>query len=330
MNSTLQTRCESFIQNKEVIKKTLSWESTYNYPISAAIFTEKGQQADVERLRQCRDLLKGQTGIFSSFRGTVRVPAISMLAVDNNPQYKLQNALKAYDILKGYFFSSNYLVLSAMVIADMVEPERYEEIADRTRTLYNRMKVEHPFLTSSEDSAFAALMALSPLSDDQLVQDMERCYDLLKGQFFSGNAIQSLSHVLALGEGSAEEKCHKTMTLFQTLKNKGYKYGTSYELATLGVLALLPENPEVLAEKMIQVDQYLSHQKDFGIFGVGKRQRLMYAGILVAGEYADQMDQLSLNSAAISSTISLVIAQQVAICSAVAASSAAAASSSSS
>lgn len=330
MNSTLQIRCESFIQNKEVIKKTLSWESTYIYPISAAIFTEKGQQADANRLRQCRDLLKSQTGIFSSFRGTVRVPAISMLAVDYNPQGKLQNALKVYNMLKGHFFSSNYLVLSAMVIAELAEPERYGQIADRTRILYDRMKAEHPFLTSSEDSAFAALLALSPLSDDQLVQDMERCYELLKGQFFSSNAIQSLSHVLALGEGTSEEKCRRTMTLFQTLKNKGYKYGTSYELATLGVLALLPEDPEVLAEKMIQVDQYLSHQKDFGVLGVGKRQRLMYAGILVAGEYAGNMEHMNLNSAAISSTISLVIAQQVAICSAIAASSAAASSSSSS
>lgn len=329
MNSGVQTKCENFIRNKEIIKSTMGWENTYVYPICAAIFTEKDQRADADRLRQCRDLIKSQTGVFSSFRGTVKLPAISMLAVDSNPQYKLQNAIKVYNMLKGHFFSSDYLVLAAMVIADLAESERYGQIADRTRILYDRMKAEHPFLTSREDSVFAALLALSPLSDDQLIQDMERCYELLKGQFFSGNSIQSLSHVLALGEGTAEEKCRKTMTLFQILKNKGYKYGTNYELATLGVLALLPEEPEVLAEKMIEVDRFLSHQKGFGFWGVGSKQRLMYAGILVSGDYADTANRIGLNSAAISSTISLVIAQQVAMCTAIAAASASSSSSSS-
>lgn len=129
---------------------------------------------------------------------------------------------------------------ASLILSDVVEPERYGEIAGRTRHIYELMRNEHPFLTSGEDSVFAAMLALSELTDEQIVEETEQCYRLLKPEFFSGNAVQSLSHVLALREGKAEDKCKATMELFHSLKARGCKYGTDYELATLGVLAMLP------------------------------------------------------------------------------------------
>ncbi len=327
MEQSLKARCEQFIRNRDVIKSTLIWESTYVYPVCAAIFTDKEKVADADTLKQSRSILKEHTGVFSNFRGPVELAAISMLATDYNPEGKMQSMLKVYDYLKKHFFTSSYLVLAAMVIADLAEPHQYEEVAIRTRRLYERMKAKHPFLTSGEDSVYAALLALSPMSDEQLIQDMERCYDQLHGEFFSGNAIQSLTHVLALGEGTANEKCRKTMDLFNILKNKGHKYGTSYELATLGVLALLPVEPETLAQQIIEVDEYLSQQKGYGFFGTTRKQRLMHAGMLVSMEYVQSADRTALNPAAISSAVSLVIAEQVAICCAIAAASSASSSS---
>ena len=78
---------------------------------------------------------------------------------------------------------------------------------------------------------------------------------------------------------------------------------------------------------MAEVDGYLAGQKGFGAFGIGKRQRLMYAGMLVQGEY---LEKNTLQTAAINGTLSLIIAQQVSMCAAVAATAAASSSSSSS
>lgn len=328
MNASLWEKCNRFIQNRDIIKATFIWESTYIYPVCAAIFTDKNIVATPDRMKQCRDLLRSETGIFSNFRGNAELAAIAMLATDYNPQGKLQNALKVYQDLKGHFFSSSYLVLAALVIADLAEPHRFGEIADRTRRIYEMMRSEHPFLTSSEDSVFAALLALSPLPEEQMIQDTERCYELLKGQFFSSNAIQSLTHVLALGEGTPEEKCRRTVSLYQILKSKGYKYGTSYELATLGVLALLPVEPETLADQIIEVDRFLANQKGYGFFGLSSKQRLMHAGMLVSTEYVGNGENSAMESAAINSMISLIIAEQVAICTAIAAANAASSASS--
>lgn len=333
MRETLAAACRNFIENRNRIKSAFAWESAYIHPVCAAIFTDQGQQADVERMKYCQSILKEETGIFSNFRGNAKLALVSMMAVDCNPEEKLRKSLQIYNLLKEYFFSGQYLPVASMVIADVAPESRYGEIAARTRNIYNLMKREHPFLTSGEDSVFAALLALSDLTDEQVVQETEDCYRLLKPEFFSGNAVQSLSHVLALGEGQAEEKCRRVMELYRGLKERGCRYGTDYELASLGVLALLPAELSCVMADMVEADDFLAQQKGYGILGVGRKQRLMHAGMLVSGVYINESGgrsgNLTMNSAAIGGTISLIAAQQAAMYAAIAASSAAAANSSS-
>lgn len=240
----------------------------------------------------------------------------------------LEHGLTVYGLLKNEFWTSAYLPLASMVIAQMAGPSQYESIAVRTRTIYNRMKAEHPFLTSAEDSAFCALMALSEKADDDLIEDAEECYQLLKPHFFSSNAVQSLGHVLALCDGEAQAKCQKTLELFEALRAAGCKYGTSYELPTLGVLAMTDGNLTEIAQEIAEIDSWLSEQSGFGLFSsVSSKQRLMYAGIVAMRDY---LGENTMQTAAINGTISLIVAQEAAMCAAVAASSAAAASASSS
>ena len=211
-----------------------------------------------------------------------------------------------------------------MVIADLADPARYDALATRTRRIYELMKSQHPFLTSAEDSVYAVLLALSAQTDEQLVAETERCYQLLKPEFFSGNAVQSLSHVLALGDGAAEDKCERTLALYHGLKERGCKYGTSYELATLGVLALLPgEQSGAVMDDICEADAWLGGQKGYGFFGVGKKQRLMHAGMLLTSDLIGDPGNPVMHTAAIGATLSLIVAQQAAMCAAIAASSAA-------
>lgn len=328
MRETLLHLCESFIINRDIIKSKFGWESSYMYPVCAAVFTDKRQIADPQKLEHCKKILNTYTGIFSNFRSSAKLVMISMMAVSNDPEGKLSDALKVYDSLKNHFFTSSYLPVASMIIADMTDKLHFDEISARTRHIYDLMKREHPFLTSGEDSVFAAMLALSKMSDEDVVIETERCYDILRDSFFSSNAIQSLSHVLALCEGDAEMKCERTMELFRKLKESGRKYGTSYELATLGVLAMLPAEIDVIAKDVLDADEYLSAQRGYGIFGLTSKQRLMHAGMIAASDYIGGGSAAAMQSAAVSSAISLIAAQQAAICAVIAASTAASASSS--
>lgn len=326
MRTTLTGLCSRFIENRDIVKSVFPWDSAYMHPVCAAIITDKGMRADKTRLENCRDLLKEQTGIFSNFRSTARIAMIALLSVTPTPSALLSRALQIHEQLKEHFWDSAYLPVAAMILADTVHPAVYPDIAARTRRIYDLMKQEHPFLTSGEDSIFAAMLALSGRTDEEIVTETEACYQLLKPEFFSGNSVQSLSHVLALCDGSAQQKCQAVMNLFHTLKDNGHKYGTGYELPTLGVLAMLPAASAAIVADLADVDEFLSSQKGYGILGLDRKQRLMHAGMIVTSDYL-KGDQ-TMSTAAIHGTISLIAAQQAAMCAAIAASSAAAASAS--
>lgn len=321
MNERTLARCKNLIKNKETMKSAFAWEDGLTHLACAGIFINKEQTANEEVLIQCKDILKRNTGIFSNFKSTAKPMIVAMLAANENPQLLMERGLKVYDLLKEEFMSSVYLPIAAMIIAQYADEARYAELAQRTRRIYKQMRADHPFLTSGEDSTFCALMALLDKPDEVLLGDAEECYKILKNNFFSSNAVQSLSHVLAMCDGEPENKCQKTMELFQKLKEAGHKYGTSYELPTLGVLAMADGNQDEIAAEMAEIDQWLSEQKGFGFFSsISAKQRLMYAGMIAQQDYInDKMMQ----SAAVNGVISLIVAQQAAMCAAITASAAA-------
>lgn len=322
MRASLMGYCDRFIENRDVVKSTFSMESGYLYPICAAIITDRGVQADPQRLKACRDLLKDETGAFSRFRGHARLTMIAMMSVDSNPAERLRHAQQVYEHLKDYFWGCDYLCVAAMVIADLVDPGYYKQMAEHTRHIYGLLKSKHPFLTASEDSVFSALLAVSKKTDDRIVAETEECYTLLKEYFSCNNPVQSLSHVLALCEGRAEEKCAATIALYQGLQEQGYRYGTNFELAALGVLAMVPGDRKSVIQDVMDVDDYLAQKKGYGVFGIGKKQRLMHAVMIVT---AQRMESIDNRQGAIKySTLALVAAQQAAVCAAIAAAAAAA------
>ena len=321
MNERTLARCKNLIKNKETMKSVFTWEDGLTHLACAGIFINKEQTANEEMLLQCKDILKRNTGIFSNFKSTAKPMIVAMLAANENPQLLMERGLKVYDLLKEEFMSSVYLPIAAMIIAQYADEARYAELAQRTRRIYKQMRADHPFLTSGEDSTFCALMALLDKPDEVLLGDAEECYKILKSNFFSSNAVQSLSHVLAMCDGEPKIKCQRTMELFQKLKEAGHKYGTSYELPTLGVLAMADGNQDEIVAEMAEIDQWLSEQKGFGFFSsISAKQRLMYAGMIAQQDYInDKMMQ----SAAVNGVISLIVAQQAAMCAAITASAAA-------
>ena len=323
----MEQRIELFIKNRDIMKSNFRWDNSTLYPLCACLYTEQGIEIDVLKIKKCKVIIKNNANLFSPFRGTIDLALATMLSLDKEPENKFQKILKAYEILRQEFRSSQYLPVSAFVMANMVEPLEYEVIVRKSEEIYQRMKNEHPFLTSAEDSSFAVMFALSTLTVDKVVDEMESCYQQLKGNFFSANAVQSLSHTLALGEENTIEKCNRVIDIFNGLKERRCKFGTGVELAVLGVLALITDDVKQTIEDIIKVNEALLNSKGFGAFGTGKTQRMMYSAILVEQEYKKSCIDNLMNITSINSITSIIIAQQVAITAAIAASAAASSSS---
>ncbi|OOB79569.1 MAG: hypothetical protein BEN19_07415 [Epulopiscium sp. Nuni2H_MBin003] len=310
----LKELCELFIRNRDVIKNKYKLEMEYIQAICALIFTEKRQLIDVDKLEECKNLLKERTkykfGLSINFRGSIQNVMVSILATDENPAQKIDDTIEFYNELKQYFSGSEYLALGAMITTQYTTD--YAKTGERAKKIYDNMKENHSMLTSKEDYIFALLLALSEKSNHQLDKEIEMNYQVCKDKFGKTNATQALSHVLALEDSNANE----VVKLYEELKEKGYKYGKEYELPTLGMLTKLGER-DIIIDELIEVDEFLATQKGYGMIGIGKRHRLMHAATLVTIYHLDQSSNTSIDipsiHAATVATLGIVLALDLVI-----------------
>lgn len=317
MRDSLQKLCDQFVEARDIIKSVFKWDNSNIPPVCANLFCTKGLVPDADRLRYCRDLIKRNTGILSSFRGNIRTPVACMLSMEDDPAGKFDRALDVYKQLREQFFGSDYLALAAFLLTGY---DCTEERISRGKRIYRLMKDEHPFLTSSEDSIYAVMLAWTGQSDEALIADMESCYHVLKERFHDSDCVQTMTHILAMENVDASAKCGKVFTLYDMLAQHGVKYGKHHQMATLAALAMLDADPDALARDMIDVDAFLSGQKGYGFFGIDRKTRLMHAAMIVSDEY---MPRDAVDTAALTGTIALIIAQQMAACAVIASTAAA-------
>ena len=325
MNKPPQELVDRFIETRDAVRAAFRMENEYIYPVCAQIFLAADKPVEIEQLERCKALVKSSTSVFSSFRGNVKLPLLCMLAAGDDPEERWDRTRRYYALLKESFYGSEYLALGAMLLSDAVQEEDVPALAARGKGLYQRMKKEHPFLTGQEDSVFALLLSQSARSDDELIEDMERCYALLKERFPSGNGLQAASHVLALSSEIPVDKTFRMIGIFNAIEEAGGKYGKDWQLPILAALSLGQRFQEDLARELLEIDALLSKRKGYkGVFGLDKRARSMHAAMLLSLQHeAEPKQPVELvGAAAQQATLAIIAAQQALMCAVVASSAA--------
>ncbi len=325
MNKTPQELVDRFIETRDAVRAAFRMENEYIYPVCAQIFLAADKPVEIEQLERCKALVKSSTSVFSSFRGNVKLPLLCMLAAGDDPEERWDRTRRYYALLKESFYGSEYLALGAMLLSDAVQEEDVPALAARGKGLYQRMKKEHPFLTGQEDSVFALLLSQSARSDDELIEDMERCYALLKERFPSGNGLQAASHVLALSSEIPVDKTFRMIGIFNAIEEAGGKYGKDWQLPILAALSLGQRFQEDLAGELLEIDALLSKRKGYkGVFGLDRRARSMHAAMLLSLQHeAEPKQPVELvGAAAQQATLAIIAAQQALMCAVVASSAA--------
>lgn len=329
MKGSLQNKCDLFADNYKVLKANFAWGYTINNRLGALLYSMENKEVDPQAIRDCKDLIKKNTGIFSQFKDVTNFMVSTTLSLQAEPERILQNTLRVYDEMKQEgFYGSPYLVLAAVSIATQVEENEYLQTIRKAKEFYHAMKEEHPFLTSRDDYGYATLLSISGISIPEAVKEMEQCYHLMKEEFFSPNSVQALSQVLTFGEGNAETKCKRVIEQHRALKARGYNFGAGSEMPFLGVLALLKEDSNTMADEIEELHEYLKTKPGFGSLSIAKKERLMYAIALVCDDYMEETRKNTLETALTRNVTGVILAQQMATITAAAAATSAAAASS--
>ena len=311
MDEKTTALCESFIANRDIIKKVFRGESTYIIPVAANALVAHGVTADLEKLKLCKKIIKKKSGVLSYLKENVMVPFAATLSMKEDPMAHFEKVAKFYSVTKKQFNRSDYSALLAIMLADLVDEEKFDSVIKRGKHLYSMMEEKHPFLTNNHDSVLVGLLALSPKNNIDLIDDMEKCYDLLKIKFSHKSRINGVSHVLALTSGNAHEKVDHLIELYDALKEAGKKIGVYTDLSTLAAVSILDNDVEKLRDTIIEIDGFLAKQKGYGMLGLDKKTRLLHATLLTTDLYDTAQAAQNTSTA---SALAMSAAQQIAIC----------------
>ncbi|MBO4471187.1 MAG: DUF4003 family protein [Clostridia bacterium] len=307
MKPELEKLCSEYIANRDAVKKAFRWDNSALYAVCANIFCANGQRADADSLKECRTVIKKNTGAFSRFRSKkIRSILAGLLALGETPEKRMAQANDYYRLLRRHFKGTEYLVLAAFLLTDLADQNLTEETAVRGRELYRQMNRKHRMLTDKTDSVFAMLLAFSEKTDEELLEEVEACYRVLKTKF-SGGAAQTAAQILSMSGGTAEGKVQRVTELYDALREAGVKYGHSSELSPLAALSLSDAPVSALVEEIREADEFLGEQKIYGKKDEDLAQRAMHAVMIVSDQYAGTSQ---VNITVMTNTLDMLIAQQ--------------------
>ena len=313
MNKTPQELVDRFIETRDAVRAAFRMENEYIYPVCAQIFLAADKPVEIEQLERCKALVKSSTSVFSSFRGNVKLPLLCMLAAGDDPEERWDRTRRYYALLKESFYGSEYLALGAMLLSDAVQEEDVPALAARGKGLYQRMKKEHPFLTGQEDSVFALLLSQSARSDDELIEDMEKCYGLLT----DGDERTPGDGGHVAREGTARLGFER-----RGAQLRPNRYAVRHELGRklTPCTRHIGHDHHSAAHAICRKPGYLAcHQ-----LGLDKRARSMHAAMLLSLQHeAEPKQPVELvGAAAQQATLAIIAAQQALMCAVVASSAA--------
>jgi len=330
MNVKLKERLELFSTNTQTMKKDFFWQDMLIKHLAALLYAVENKNIDCDEIRKCHELIKKNTGVFSTFRGNMAICIASMLSLSENRDEQLSNTLTVYNSMKeSKFKASDYLAVAAYQIASDTDQLNYSKIIDRTKAFYDGMKENHWFYTGKDDYIFAAMLGLSEINVNTGAARMEQLHERLKSEFRFGNSIQALTQVLILG-GESTETVNRLLRLRELFRDKKIRMDKEYTLSSLGVLSLLPTDVDTIADDVSKAYEFLRVQKGFGALSVTNQELLLLSASVVASIYADDVKSGILTTTLSTSITNIIIAQQMVLTAAVATSAAASASSSSS
>lgn len=313
MEHNTKNKMTLFAANSQAVRKEFTWHNAQTKRLAALLYAQDNKPVDCEKIRQCYDLIKQNTGVFSTFRGNMCLYVAALLSLSTNPHGLFDEVMKVYDLLKDVKFSaSDYLVTAACQIAAQTSPPNHVNVVTRARAFYDGMKENHFFGTSQDDYIFVAMLGLSELDVKPGAERIEQLYNRFKPEFWNKNSVQALAQVLVLG-GAGEEAEDRVLELRAVFKKQKIRLDKTYTLPSLGLLALLPVNTDTVVKDIGEVQTYLRTQKGFGTLSVDNQELLLYASSIVASEYTQSVKD-SLLAAVLSTGITnIIITRQTAM-----------------
>ena len=309
MRESLKRICDDYNTNREVIGNCFKWEYSVVHPLCAYIYGSNGKMADADAIMKSKEIVKNNSGAFSSFRGSAFAPTTCLVSLSADPEGEIKNAVETNELLKKAFGWSEYLSLMSMMIKKLEGSNDLDKLVARGKEIFDAIKAKHKLVTGGADAVMSLLLAMKSQSVEDIVNESEEIMAELKDYGTTGSR-QTAALVLTLSDKPAAEKCSRFKALFEGLRERGKKYRRDESIALLASLAVSDIEVDTLLDDICEVDDELADKKGYkGITASYDRpMRSMHAAMLVSLDYTPVGSD---DEAAVSNITALVLVHQI-------------------
>ncbi len=312
MNSQLQRLCELQIENEQIVRKASLLELEEIAKMGALFYTVKGWQAEADKIKSCKEILKRKTGIFSNFRGFLQYAIQVKMSLEADPEAWLDDVMSIYHrLVEGRKLPGEILAMTAITIHEQGRGQDIDKVIADTKDAYAAIKKAHRFLTDESDMSFIALMVMCGKDVGKTVEEVETLYLALKDRFrMPSDTAQAAALVLSMSEKPTDEKVEAYVSLYEALK--AAKHGTS-KGKPMSIYAAFVDTDvpldEIVAE-ISEADDWLKGQKGYGFLSNSDVRRVMAATLVLRQHEADKTPQIGTE---VASVVSQVLAEDIVV-----------------
>lgn len=290
MENELMAKLETYETYYSILKKELKWQvvDARVLMLISSMYVVRKKELDVERFKEIAEYMKKKKGVFSALNGAqVYVGAATLDIRFDDPEDKYHEWMEVYDqLVNNSFQRGSFTYISALLVLDIKkEADSRNDLIERAKRVFDLMKKDHMFLTSSSDYPIAVLLAASPEEEGPLMVKIEELYRNLHDKGFKkSNELQMLSHILALRNNEETDILVKhAMDVVVTLEAQEKKVRPVH-YPEVGIMALAEEK-EKLADFIVRIEKTLNDSKEFKWH---KKMNFTIAVQLSVSEYAEE------------------------------------------
>ncbi|MDU0156127.1 DUF4003 family protein [Bacillus cabrialesii] len=319
LTNDLNEKTRQYISIYAELKSKLKWKVAHDQIlmlISSAYIVNK-REFDFQRFYDLSSYIKSNIGSFSTLNSHHRFTVASIL--DIHFQQEAKQAFLTFidrynEMVRLGYKRDIFTYLSALILlTGKSETANHREQMNMGLAVYQQMKKNHYFLTSTQNIPLAVLLAENG-QGLQALNKAEACYhQLAAGGFRKGHHLHQTSHILALHtEKDAETLVLQCRKLFQTI-TESHKKPKDVHYPDLALLTFL-EEPDI--KTVLAITHELNQEKRFKWqkemnFKIAvslylsehmEKNLLMESGLYTAIETAIQAQQAAATAVIVSST----------------------------
>ena len=288
-SNKVQEICDAFIANRDALRKAVKFGSMPMYVLGADILTTAGVVADADKLKSLRKIISKKFSSISYLVIRTELPLLAELYLSADPEATADKINRIYDIMKKHLGRSFYVAMLSILLSRTMDETQADQIAQRGKVLYDAFQKKHQIITSDREAASACLLALSGKPDEQILNECEATHSLLKNAYSDSTFPQFCAYILCMTDGFPEDKATRLMELFFALKASKKNYLKGHEMGVLAALSLTDHSTGELMDTVIDIEAFLSKQKNYGFFdGFDEKRRLMNSAMLATAAYGDR------------------------------------------